>query len=90
MNSLTLPALPLLSCTSPASYPMLWISLIPRPLLPRAKGSKNLLIRILAPLPRERGWGEAEINERGWVEVEINEMVWGEAYLKERVSGVSS
>jgi hypothetical protein len=33
--------------------------LIPHPLLPGEKGSKNLLIRLLAPLPRERGWGEA-------------------------------
>jgi len=40
----------------------------PCPLLPGEKGSKNHLIRILAPLPWERGWGEADLMERGWGE----------------------
>jgi hypothetical protein len=36
------------------------ICLIPRPLLPGEKGSNKRLIRVLAPLPWERGWGEAD------------------------------
>jgi hypothetical protein len=35
--------------------------LIPQPLLPGEKGSKNHLINNLAPLPRERGWGEVDL-----------------------------
>jgi hypothetical protein len=46
--------------------PSLLFDLIPRPLLPREKGCKNLSIRFLAPLPWERGRGEVERKaERG-------------------------
>jgi len=38
------------------------VCLIPRPLLPGEKGSKTQLINDLAPLPWERGWGEADYN----------------------------
>jgi len=37
---------------------------MPRPLLPREKGSKTMIFMLLAPLPWERGWGEVELTER--------------------------
>jgi len=37
-----------------------YLNFIPQPLLPGENESKDHLISIIAPLPWERGWGEAE------------------------------
>jgi len=49
---------------SPLVFP-LSACLIPQPLLPGEKGSKSHLIRGLAPLPWERGWGEVQFKREG-------------------------
>jgi hypothetical protein len=61
--------------------------LIPRPLLPGEKGRKNFINSVLAPLPRERGWGEAGQN-RGVVErLDKTEGLWRGGSKEESISG---
>ena len=52
---------------------------------PRGEGSKNMLISVLAPLPWERGWGEADLKERGWGEADLKERSRGEVDLSEEL-----
>jgi len=44
-----------------------------------------MLISVLAPLPWERGWGEADLKERGWGEADLKERSRGEVDLSEEL-----